>query len=51
MGQDLVKQDVESVRKISIHLPRVGQDITRPPQSWRYVEISIHLPRVGQDLQ
>ena len=33
---------------ISIHLPRVGQDLDAA--AWKSIkQISIHLPRVGQD--
>ena len=35
--------------KISIHLPRVGQDCSTFCTSGRTAMISIHLPRVGQD--
>ena len=38
-----------NVARVSIHIPRVGDDVQTYIQLQRIVKISIHIPRVGDD--
>ena len=38
------------LRRISIHIPRVGDDDRAGAEQWVALRISIHIPRVGDDV-
>ena len=43
------KYEEMSKYEISIHVPRVGDDVFRVGEKWD-IDISIHVPRVGDDV-
>ena len=50
-GMTAVDADGTEIYEISIHIPRVGDDLRARAKSFGRVAISIHIPRVGDDTE